>query len=354
MKNLNIGWSLGFPQGFNTSSYKAVIEYAVNHQTGHFRLYEPWCKGWDNAKIVELISFLTWYGKADVLLCLSNAPYDWIEDYDLSTLTGQQQRATGFTNRFMPKTLQAYSDVIKDLVRRLKEKKLLDKVSFELGNEPDAPKFWWGTREEFIQLCKLKLDALKGSGRPIFVGDFTSRLIREGKPGWSEWIETDAIFDEVDFSHSLYWFDSTGTLFNPKNNCYPKRTFRNTVISEYNIYTSFIEGRPKDKVFNSSKYVNYFCDMLRYVHDLPSVSTVYIHTLCDYSQDEGGVLGHFKGKVPKPASQYFEKVWNVIKTNAQKLSEPAAQYELLPNGIKGPTQSIVFDENGAYTIVKNS
>jgi hypothetical protein len=82
--------------------------------------------------------------------------------------------------------------------------------------------------------------------------------------------------------------------------------------------------------------------LLKLIYPKP-VSTVLVHPLFGFPNDDTGKMALYKAKMPTPAAQYFWKVWGVIKLG----------YELLPNGIKGVTQSIVFDENGMYTIVKN-
>lgn len=370
MKQLNLGFSLGFLAG--TAGYDGVLESMVKHGANNFRVYEIFAKGFDKdiVKIVDRIQYLIRNKTANVMISISNIPYSWLSDYseeEINALTTTQKSRLSHTNRFFPKPhrIEEYEALLLELQAEIMSRGLINNITWEVGNEPDAGNYFWGNYADSTELLKIRFNALKPSNRPINLADYTSSLMRDNtyknKQQWTAFILTDPLYKEplARFSHSFYWNDSGGT-FNVDSNSYPNISLP-TTISEYNMYTSFKPGSPAETDFNSRRYVNKFCEFLDFIYTKP-IDSVYIHPLCEYPNDDTGKMAIYKKNydpstrtnyyILKPAGQYVYMLLDTIRYGYTPIKGIVNGKQQLTS-IKGRDKSIVFDNLNNWNLVIN-
>ena len=350
MMTPKVGFSLGYLSGLKNA--RGVLDYVVNKGITNCRVYQPFVKGFDDDtdKIADRIEWLIkQVGFTEVLVSLSGCPHSWLQHHDLSGLTKTQFRASRYANRFAPYDYDIYEALITDLMTALISRGIYDKIIWEIGNEPNASRYFWGSLQEWDELADYVAGTLWPQPNPHWLCGFSSSLMRDAtykaRMSWKDWIEMSSLYTHAGagFSHSFYWQDSGG-LFDVNDNSYPTRQFSDIIVSEYNVATSLPIGSVNEKMFNSPAYVTALFKFLKFMKGKPC-SRIYLHTLVDYNRDSQGTMCLWKSKkhgyAPKEASKQFMKAWAVMDRG----------YEVQNDRIAGINQSIVFDENGNWEII---
>lgn len=352
MNSPTFGFSLGYPIGLK--EYLPAISHVIGKGITSFRIIEPWCKGFDtdHQKFSDLLKWLVSLGAEHFLIGIHGLPHSWLSRYDLSVLDDKQRQAATWFNRFPLKEYEEgeYSNLINDFIIALDMADVLNKCSFEIGHEPNASKYFWGTHQQWVEIVEAASIAIKPEN--AYCCNFSSGLIRNGKDPWRDWIQNGLYANWYYLSHSFYWTDGGGT-FDPLNNTYPTRQFSDIIVSEYNMFTKIAAGSAREAQFNSPLYVTRLFELLKFLKDKP-VSTVYLHCLVDDSRDKVGRLGMWQkqtvnGKAqyyPKEASKQFMKVWD---TNVG-CAGMVRGFEVLDDRIKTPSAEIVFQNDGSWEI----
>ena len=210
------------------------------------------------------------------------------------------------TNRYPP-TAQQFDSLLGALLQTLDATFGREKLRtwlFEVGNEPDAPKFFWGTPDDFRGLLQRAVSRFEGYDPGIAIGGgaFTHGLVRNASKssayaGVARALATrQGSFVSVHFYAQLTTGRDIGSdingLLGPPNG-------RRRVISEWNVSTQ--PDRPTTAVLNAQNDIGpYLIDLLAGAAEA-GVELVLIHKLQDERGDDEE-LGYFDmdGR-PKPS-----------------------------------------------------
>lgn len=227
----------------------------------HIVLYNVFDKNYEVSTFVEELSKLinSPHGKINVMITLDAAPFSEMTETKKLSLPVKYQKACSWINRFPPDSGADYAIMLQELIDAIYYKGLMPYISWQLWQEPDSPKYFHGTYLQFTILTELKYNAVKTTGRPIYIGDFTSKKLN---PDYRNYIETDPIFDRlpVSFSTSLYP-EVKGVLTDYGSN-YPTRNLPGSAIVAYSIGTSTNKTR-----INSDMWMVRAVQMLQWAYD---------------------------------------------------------------------------------------
>lgn len=252
--------------------------------------------------------------------------------------------ATKYSNRFFPANKQAYLDEMDSFIAELTRRNLLKLVTWDLGHEPNAARYWWGKPEKFEEFVQLKYPLLAATGRPLIGLHTATSLLLGNSANQSKWIDLiNKMNHNIGLSTSLY--ENTQAPFDYTNNLMPTRTFNRIVLAECNYAASMPETSEKYNYVQSPLYMHYLIRLLKYSKQIGS-DTICLFQLygCSTHPDKGE-FAMFNptttGPSSRPCWQTFCDFIAVVKDG----------WSEIPEGIQGTEYKIELTENN-YKVIK--
>ena len=305
-KKLTLGFSLGFLNSASTDSATALSVIQGDGFT-HLRTFEPFVKSNNGKDDTETFSNVISDIKRlddkgfNIMLSLSNYPYEFAPafavDPDTSDNVNVMTMFSTFTNRFPPVSLAGYALFLSSFTRALENSFGPGKIKswfFEFGNEPDAPKYFWGSPVEYKAIFNKTAQALKNSGLSLSQTGgtgFTSSLFE--KDIYGNYLKQAYVAEASVFSgganNGLITFHRYERAFRKAQatkqeyGAYLNGTNKTKAITEWNIDSP---GSGTDIVLGGGKTTNrdYFmcslADVLEFSYD-QNVNYLYVHKLMD-------------------------------------------------------------------------
>jgi hypothetical protein len=343
---VEFGFNVGFLADFlsNENSYVKALNRIQSDGINNLRVLELFTQKVTQQPglATKLVDNLVDNNKFKVLLCLSNFPkvagiqYKTTDISDFKNADVKQ----GFTNRYPPINFDAYQNYLTNFLNSLQEKNDLQNISFEIGNEPDSKRFFWGTPEDFTKIAKATASALEKYKRPVYCCGFTAEFADGGANAHQTYLN---LMKDQNFRSnvnlSFHFYQSNRFEINKIQ----LPALKNSIITEFNFYGNMKKGSNRLDVTNSPVFGSLFIQLLDFAYK-NEVSKIYLFKLVDVANKEG-LLGFFDvNGNPKPSYNAFIKVYNVIK-DGYKVEENASQIKLI-----GLHQTIVYSKTkGAYT-----
>ena len=326
MHHLILGFNVGFLD--HVDNYAPALRRIKKDGFSHVRVYFPWTKKSNsNEQIIAQIKKIVDLGFAP-LLGLSDFPYELKTDDKKNarwrrTLNPRQEnvvsRREKYINLYPPEDLNLYAGKLDGLiataVRAFGEKKL-ENWRFEIGNEPNAPVFFWGGFPEFKQVLDISLNTIHRANPAFVVGGcgFTTRILTEANrnQNYLSLIDDMAVDSRVDFiSFHIYEnvFAGESDLAQRMGVFIGNLHGKDVVISEWNVE---VEPRKAAVILESPDFMNHLIYMV-YNCYVDRVSALYVHKLMDNPAAEGSQLGLIGADgTPKASYNYFLEIKNVV------------------------------------------
>ncbi len=343
---VEFGFNIGFLSDFQTNqqAYQKALNQIQNDGINNLRIYELFTKNITQhpGLAAKLVDRLADNNQFNLLLCLSNFPDIPGIQYKTSDISDFKNADVkqGFTNRYPPVNFDAYQNYLADFLNTLKEKNDLKNISFEIGNEPDSKRFFWGTPDGFAKTARSTAIILENYKRPVYCCGFTASFAdghAAEHPGYLNLIEDQNFRNKVNLSFHFY----QSNKFEISKIQLP--ALKNSIITEFNFYGSMKQGSSRLNVTNSPVFGSLLIQSLSFAYK-NGINKIYLFKLIDVANKEG-LLGFFDvNGNPKPSYKVFIKVYNVIK-DGYKVEENVSRIKLI-----GLTQTIVYSKtNGVYT-----
>ena len=314
--NLDMGFNLGY---LSYMKYEAQLKEPgrriLEDGFTHLRVYEPFTFGMlpGDDQAVQYLNRLNELG-FQTLVSLSNYPYEVEQSrVDAHHDKLKIESAATFTNRFGPDDLEAYELFLHNFLTNLQESGALSSIQFEIGNEVDAPKYFWGESGEMLNIIDVTVDVINEFEAQSYCCGFTTSLITRADPhhpDFAEYVDTSQRFGS-DFGLSWHYY------FNSKNKDnsfadidYPH--LEGSLITECNLFSHQREQHTeKNDYTNSPKFVNKLIELLQFSYD-NKVAAVYFYKLMDVEKKQER-LGFFDvNGLPKESYEQLLKVKQVI------------------------------------------
>jgi hypothetical protein len=389
---------LGFNTGYLSSAPKYTAAFQKAFRDGFdVRIFEPFCLGVAPVPIasVELVASTLALGgeSSSMLLDVSNFPFRTPSD-----LTQHPQRYLGdglwpgapgtakladevrYTNRgpvaaWQNGSLSAYSDVLRRLVSQLTARNLSARVSFEIGNEPNALGYFWGNASSFEPIAAAALTALDGirnarggvgaRARGVRQPDvrccaFATELSGYDWPpnasaetrgfqswasgGWKERLPTASL--------SWHFYRHSANDANPNISTYANASrfygtlLENSIISEWGLFT--YQSPRSTQVMASDALMRELVRLLRFAY-LGKVEHVYLECLMD-DPSKGGHNCYFDRFGEPRASYGTAALVQRIIEGGYRVHAPARAADLhgMAATMPAPTSS---DLHGGMTVI---
>ena len=260
------------------------------------------------------------------------------------------------SNRFAPDYFIDFCNVdydryrhaaqITDLVSRNTEF-----ITLEIGNEPDAPIYYWGTPNQFKGVADLVLERIEEHVE-VMVGGYTKQIFLQDRfiPIKQAYLNQLKQYPYHQNNTTLSWhlypngdvgvFDRLSEIIEEQG---LSTIVRGSAITEFNLYSNPNSSRLK-KV-NSQDFMYIFCHLLKFVHH-HEIKKVYLHKLLDF-YDNHNTLGFFDAKYnPKPSFTYLMSVYHVIR-DGYRIEELDNNGDSIYFDIVGRDKSIRVSVNNA-------
>ncbi len=325
---LHLGFNLGFLQ--HVDFEKKALRQIRSDGFTDVRFYELWTrKRKDPVRdVVADIDKVVADGFVP-LVCLSNFPVGFPTNEQKKSRwlkglgEGQRKKIStqeAFVNRFPPLDAEGeYSQLVNKLLGALSSrygKANLRQWLFEIGNEPDAALFFWGSPGEFPTVFKSAFDAIKSQDSGFRVGGsgFTTGLLKpdlHDKPYYpfAQGLAQDPRVDFVSFHlyENYVDVDNLPSAFGSYDFNPPGKL---RVISEWNVDVAPAKA---NVVINSPAFMSHLIKVV-YECYVSNVSYLYVHKLMDNPQQKNSQLGLFSGNgTPKAGYGYFRMIKDVVK-----------------------------------------
>jgi hypothetical protein len=331
---LEIGFNLGYPG--RVPQQQNALDKISALGIRHIRIYEIFsCNSLlSYQNILKQALDITLKNNMIPMLSISNIPKDLQPDQKtikkLETLLpvrvkNQVTEIMRYSNRFPPGDMQQYTMEIQKLILFLFETYGQDQVQtwwFEIGNEPDAPLYYWGTSKQFQKTADsivkiLKKNGIKNIGgfgatqHSIFPNESLSNRSHE----YNRLMEKNIISaDSYSFiSFHMYARNNKNTQSKPLKELSDwiylgqKKIF----ITEWNVSS---EGAIASKTFNKKgEWGLKFIQLLVSCHQ-KRIDRLYLFKLMDSLLFTTNQLGAFySNNKPKKWYNDFVSIWEVIK-----------------------------------------
>ncbi|MBS1746348.1 MAG: hypothetical protein JST21_09295 [Bacteroidetes bacterium] len=346
LHKVEFGFNIGFLSDFQTNqqAYRKALNQIQNDGINNLRIYELFTKNITQQPglAAKLVDKLVDDHHFNLLLCLSNFPDIPGIQYKTSGISDFKDADVkqNFTNRYPPVNFDAYQNYLTNFLNTLQEKNDLNNISFEIGNEPDSKRFFWGTPDDFAIIARSTANVLESYKRPIyccgFTADFADGSAAEHQ-GYLNLIKDQNFRDNVNLSFHFYQSNKF------EINKIQLPALKNSIITEFNFYGSMKQGSSRLDVTNSPVFGSLLIQALDFAYK-NEIAKIYLFKLIDVANKEG-LLGFFDvNGNPKPSYNAFIKVYNVIK-DGYRVEENASQIKLV-----GLNQTIVYSKtNGVNT-----
>lgn len=282
MHHVDFGFNITYLS--RTAKYQSALDTLKKDGFKHVRAYEPFSPKLapGNAKQLEMIKLIT-DRDLDLLLSLSNFPFEMLEESkrpnEIKDLKPELfKRMKKYTNRHAPADMASYGRSMRHMVSAIRDVGALNKIEFELGNEPEAPRYFWGDRKLWNEVTDTLMQILPPTGRPVYCCGFTSGFAHglKEKAEFSDYLENDPSTKDLGLSYHVYLRSGKGELNLQEGPTIPMR--EENIITEFGIYTSFKEERIS-KV-HSDKYLLHLMRLLDMCAK-KNVTRVYLFPLMD-------------------------------------------------------------------------
>ena len=214
-----------------------------------------------------------------------------------------------YTNRYAPSDLNKYGVVLTRILNSLRDQNIIQNFSFEIGNEPDAKKYFWSDPASFNRIARAAKNIIVKYNQPVYCCAFTTEFAVNSKAYDNNFLNLmdNSFLDNVNLSFHFYPNQKYqfSDISIPHSN--------NAIISEFNIY-SFQKQNNQNRIqyTNSGAIGKWISELLDYTYT-NNIQTVYLFNLID-DPKKNGALGFFDASGnPKPSYNYFIKFYNVIK-----------------------------------------
>jgi len=372
-KQVEIGFNVGYFSAFkDLKSFKTPFETIRQDGFVHLRAIDPWRKDKVSyKKVADVLETITDQG-FHFLLGLSNYPYaankarvkPFVEKmaahpeyqkYKGKTkeeLEKQVTNKTSWTNRFPPEDMGNYKKYLTRFCEELDKRGVMEKMSFEIGNEPNALFYYWGSVKEFTEILRLSYDVLKDYNSEVMCCGFVARQIRSGehnpKSRFYQFTYNEPLFEnKVLLSYHLYMGKSDNDWVG--FDTIQHNRLANSVITETNAFVNMTNSSQKLAKNNSPYFVYKMAQLLAFAYK-NDVKRIYFHKLKDQpEQHKRGRNGFFdiEGN-PKPSYDFLVKINNLIK-DGYKVNSTAKYIEII-----GKNQSCkVALEKTDFAVPKN-
>lgn len=331
---LQIGFNLSYPD--RVPKQELALSRIAELGIRHVRIYEIFDgKGGISyqKRLRRALDVVLKHGMIP-MLSISNVPADLMPDEQerkkLEQLlpprvAGKVTKVLQYSNRFPPNKLQHYRKKIREFVDFLFETYGRDQVVlwwFEIGNEPDAPLYYWGTPVQFKRMAEVAIEVLRKNGlrhvggygvtpHAIFPNESNEAKSRAyGRLMYDIFSITD---DDGFVSFHLYERDNQQALPEPLRGLpeWLGSGGKRVMITEWNVSS---QGHKAAKVFHKSgawgrEFLQLLIDCHRY-----KFTRLYLFHLMDYPRSSSLTLGAFNcdGK-PKMWFYEFAAIWQVIR-----------------------------------------
>ncbi len=318
IKNMQFGFNVGFLQQVNFEG--EALRQISSDGFRRVRFYYPWtAKRKDQVNdVIADIDLLVGLG-FDPMFTISGMPKDLPTDEVkkrqwMARLPKQKQqiisKRESFFNASPPESIDQYRGFLDQFIAALEKKygsEELKKWVFEIGNEPDAPLFFWGDIADFRNIFDASLSAIKTHDMRYYTGGsgFTSRLIagREGRSDYYGFAREMGNRKDVDFvSFHVYdaRFEGFGSIENSVLN-FCKDLKNDKIISEWNVDSE----KKAAQFINSPEFMEHLINIV-YISYKGNVKQLYAHKLMDNPKREEEQLGLFdEHGQPKLAYKYY-------------------------------------------------
>lgn len=287
---------IGFSMGYLARVPRYDTALSRLHADGFriVRVYEPFTRhltpGFSD--IVDNLRTLTRLGLTPYL-SMSNFPYS-LEPADPSAVhhrsdelpPARMKGVLAYSNRWPPDSYARYGDIVRSLADTLVSefgRKELRSWYIEIGNEPDAPLYFWGDASAFAQVYRTAVDAFMAADSSLRVGGaaFTSGLLANParRPDFEDLARQIASVPATRF-FSFHIYDNSFSGSAPS----PDVVLRFTparmplVVSEWNVST-----RPSGQtasILDSEAFGPYLIRIVQLCHET-RVDVLLVHKLID-------------------------------------------------------------------------
>lgn len=310
--------------GFNTTylnstfKFKPALKKLADNGQMSVRVYEPFTRSQhkDPEKSMQMLKWLHNRG-FKVLLSLSNFPYKRDERLgQLSKLPPDNRgfpiKAIGYSNRYPPVNTEEYKQFLRSYLTQMQAGGIMDSFEFEVGNEPNAPRYFWGNVSDWNIVRDAAIEVLAEFGkRPLCCG-YTSSMF----------LHTPSKDHHLPFIESFVTDTASARAFDLSFHVYlnmgersadlktPLIPVKKGVITEYGIFSHYSPEVAEKK--NSPLYVAKISELLEFTYN-NEISRVYLFPLMD-DRKKKGTMGYFDGEgSPKACYSYFKIVWDVVR-----------------------------------------
>lgn len=276
----------GFNVAYLTEAHKfnAALDTLKKDGFKHIRAFEPFSPKLKPGSSNQLESIRSITDREmTLLLSLSNFPY---KDLEASTQPSKisvkkpdlHQRMVKYTNRYAPNNMSSYSASIRKMMNRIDNAGLMSSLEFELGNEPDAPRYYWGSPSQWKVITDTLMEILSEYDRPIYCCGFTSSFAHGQKEqlAYLEYLKNDTTISDAGLTYHAYLHNGKGDLDLSRAPSVPLRT-RN-MLTEYGHITYYKKGY--EEKIHTDKYLFHLMELLDYCAN-NGINRVYFFPLMD-------------------------------------------------------------------------
>lgn len=338
IKHLKIGINIGYLGDLSleevfTSPLRRIKKDGIND----LRIYEPFTMGLSNSKRISILSKIIQIEGFNVLLSLSNYPAYSSKKLNRLKEVAKSTNASRFnmlryTNRYPPNNYNTYAQYLTNFIDTLKKHSLLSRIAFEIGNEPDASRYFWGTPADFKKIYITSKQILIKTGRPFYCCAFTFGTINGTKRPYSFML---SLLKKENVPLSFHYYPNNK---NELSSVLKLNSIPGSAITEFNLF-SYQRRKSKQKIqeANSPQLVTSLAKIIAYSY-ANDITSLYIFNLVD-NPKKNGTLGLFSADgQPKLSYTFLIKVYNLIKNGYSVVED--AQYIK----IYGKTQSLILSK----------
>ena len=397
---VEIGANLGYAGG--PAATKAAIHQAASEGViTKLRAFEPWPAGsadpgrWAPATAPEvgagwIADILSAHPDVKLLVSLSNYPYQ--TPADLATDPGKYLQAwpnasydpdllasmIPFTNRaalFDAEGASAagYSAKLQQLKGNVSSLGLLERVTWEIGNEPDAPGsteggssiYFWGTADQFGKVADAAYQQLQGEA-PMLCCAYAGYGYPKQWPGvtagsFETWARTaQERYPQTRLSWHLYLNGGENTLAAVLERAKASQTkdvLNGSSITEFGLFS---EGdAAKLSVLQSPQLVVELSRLLAFAYET-GVASIYYESLMDHPRKRGEYMGLFdRWGEPKLSYSFVRQVQRVIAggyraTNSTELLTIIGQHSNRTLALAHNDAPLALDRNTSVVAVSDA
>ncbi len=323
-RQLEIGFAVGYLG--TTVSIEDVLERISADGFRVVRAYEPFSQYDDSSHsgIKERLRALVDNGLTPYL-SLSNFPPALLPNSSQQNQLGARYPAKKradvlkYSNRYAPRDRNAYQASVRHLIEELASefgREELRRWYFEIGNEPDAPLYFWGSPQDFREIFSLAAGTLKNFDPQIrvAVGGFTSGLVADstGNIVYYRLARDLAASPLADFASFHVYANLFGESLSRQAISAFGGDAKTKIVSEWNVST--VANRRTESILTSEQFMGFLIDAVAASYDA-GVELLLVHKLVDLASKGQYQLGIFDREgQPKQAYRYLRLMNEVVRS----------------------------------------